>query len=263
MSNFVEVTLQNAAYGGDMIGRLPDGRAVFVPFGIPGETVRVAIVQDKKKFARGEIIEVLEPSPFRITAPCAHFTDCGGCHYQHISYDQQLQIKRTILQEQLERIGRLDSPPVAQVLPSPSQLYYRNHVKFHMSPQGKPGFVRANKKGVLQVAECRLPETPLAEIWPLFEIEPGSGISSLGLRLGIEDDILVVLESQHPFGAQFDIESIPISVVHISPGNSIVLAGSDYTIMQLKEKQFRVSGQSFFQVNKSRLLVNTAFIISG
>ena len=249
MTNQVEVTLQNAAYGGDMIGRLPDGRAVFVPFGIPGETVRLAITQDKKKFARGEIVEVLEPSPDRIAAPCAHFSECGGCHYQHISYNQQLQLKRTILQEQLERIGHLESPPVAEVIPSPKQLYYRNHVKFHISREGKPGFVRANKQGVMPLAECRLPETLLAEIWPLLEIDPGSGISSLGLRLGIEDDVLVVLESQHPFGVQFDVESIPISVVHISQGNAIVLAGSDYTIMQVKERQFRVSGQSFFQVN--------------
>lgn len=249
MTNQVEVTLKNAAYGGDMIGRLPDGRAVFVPYAIPGETVRLAITQDKKNFARGEIVEVLEPSPFRTTAPCAHFSECGGCHYQHISYDQQLQLKRTILQEQLERIGRLESPPVAEVVPSPNQLYYRNHIKFHISREGKPGFVRANKQGVMPIVECRLPETLLAEIWPLLEIDPESGISSLGLRLGIEDDILVVLESQHPFGAQFDIESIPLSVVHISPGNAIVLAGSDYTILQVKEKQFRVSGQSFFQAN--------------
>jgi 23S rRNA (uracil1939-C5)-methyltransferase len=249
LTNQVEVTLQNAAYGGDMIGRLPDGRAVFVPFGVPGETVRLTITQDKKNFARGEIVEVPEPSPYRIPAPCAHFSECGGCHYQHISYDQQLQLKKTILQEQLERIGRLEAPPVAEVIPSTNQLSYRNHIKFHISPEGKPGFIRANKRGVMPIVECRLPETLLAEIWPLLEIEPGSGISSLGLRLGIEDDILVVLESQHPFDAQFDIESIPLSVVHISPENSIVLAGSDYSIMQVKERQFRVSGQSFFQVN--------------
>ena len=249
MSNIVEINLDNAAYGGDTIGRLPDGRAVFVPFGIPGETVRIKIVLDKKKFARGELVEVLDPSPSRISARCAHFLDCGGCHYQHIAYDQQLLIKEKVLRDQLERIGRLVSPPIEAVVPSPNKFGYRNQVKFHISRSGKPGFFRANKNGVLEISECHLPELPLADIWRLLEIDPESGLSALGLRLGIEDDILVTLESKGQFAAEFDIEDLPVSVVHVSPGHTEVLAGSEYTIMQVKDRQFRVSGGSFFQVN--------------
>jgi len=249
LSNIVTVTLDNAAYGGDSIGRLPDGRAVFVPFGIPGETVRIRITQDKKKFARGEIVEVLEPSPLRIEALCPHFTECGGCHYQHIAYHQQLQIKGKVLRDQLERIGRLVSPPVEAVVPSPNEFNYRNQVKFHLDQSGQPGFIRANKRGVMGITECYLPELPLVDIWPLLQIDPESGLSALGLRLGIEDDVMVTLESKHPFDADFNIETLPVSVVHRSPGHTEVLAGSDYTIMQVKDRRFRVTGGSFFQVN--------------
>jgi 23S rRNA (uracil1939-C5)-methyltransferase len=245
----VEINLDNAAYGGDTIGRLPDGRAVFVPFGIPGEKVQIQIVLDKKKFARGELVEVLAPSPSRISARCAHFFDCGGCHYQHIAYDQQLLIKEKVLQDQLERIGRLVLPPIEPVVPSPNKFGYRNQVKFHINQSGKPGFFRANKNGILEISECHLPEMPLADIWRLLEIDPGSGLSALGLRLGIEDDILITLESKGQFAAEFDIEDLPVSVVHVSPGHMEVLAGSEYTIMQVKDRQFRVSGGSFFQVN--------------
>lgn len=249
MSKIVELTLDNAAYGGDTIGRLPDGRAVFVPFGIPGETVRIKIVVDKKKFARGELLEVVSPSPSRIESRCRHFADCGGCHYQHISYDQQLLIKQNILQDQLERIGRLASPSVEPVIPSPKNFNYRNNIEFHLSRGHKPGFIRANKRGVLEITECHLPEDQINSFWPLLEFEPESGISSLGFRLGIEDDILVTMKSDHQFDAEFNIESLPVSVVHLSPENLEVLAGSEYTIMQVKDRKFRVSAGSFFQVN--------------
>ena len=84
-----EVTLTTFTYGGDAMGRLPDNRAVFVPVGLPGEKVRVRLVQEKKNFARGEIVEILESSPDRINAKCKHFTECGGCHYQNLPYEKQ------------------------------------------------------------------------------------------------------------------------------------------------------------------------------
>ena len=140
LSKIIELTPDNAAYGGDAIGRLPDGRAVFVPFAIPGERVSIKIVMDKKKFARGELVEILDPSPSRIEPRCPHFAECGGCHYQHITYHQQLLFKKKILQDQLERIGRLSSPPVEAVVPSPHQFNYRNQVKFQLDQNGKPGF---------------------------------------------------------------------------------------------------------------------------
>ena len=249
LSKIIELTPDNAAYGGDAIGRLPDGRAVFVPFAIPGERVSIKIVMDKKKFARGELVEILDPSPSRIEPRCPHFAECGGCHYQHITYHQQLLYKQKILQDQLERLGRLSSPPVKAVVPSPHQFNYRNQIKFQLDQKGKPGFIRTNKRGVLEINQCHLPELPLADIWPLLEIDPGSGVSTLGLRLGIQDDVLVALESQHPFSAEFDIENLPVSVIHHSPGYTEVLAGSEYTLMSVKDRQFRVSGRSFFQVN--------------
>ena len=249
MSKIVELCLDNPAYGGDTIGRLPDGRAVFVPFSIPGEEVRIRIIADKKKFARGELLEVLNPSPFRREPRCQHFTACGGCHYQHITYDKQLQLKHKILQDQLERIGRLVSPQVEPVIPSPNKFNYRNQVQFHLSRGNKPGFIRSNKQGILEITECHLPEETINNFWPLLEIDPETGVSSLGLRLGIEDDILVTLESSVPFNADFNIESLPVSVVHLSPGKLEILAGSEYTVIQVKDRKFRVSAGSFFQVN--------------
>ncbi len=112
----VNVTLTTLAYGGEALGRLEDGRAVFVPFALPGEVVRVRLVEEKRNHARAELVEVLEPSAGRIPPRCAHFGACGGCHYQHMPYEAQLAAKTAILREQLERIGRFSDPPVREAV---------------------------------------------------------------------------------------------------------------------------------------------------
>src|SRR4030042_140402 len=105
MGDTFEVRIERLVYGGDAIGRLEDGRAIFVPFVIPGELVRLRLVEEKPRFARGELVEILEPSPQRVTPRCQHFTYCGGCHSQHMNYPTQIEAKSAILKEQLVRIG--------------------------------------------------------------------------------------------------------------------------------------------------------------
>jgi len=107
--SIITIDLDTFAYGGETIGRLKDGRAVFVPYSLPGERVRVSLIEEKKGFARAKLIDVIEPSPQRTNARCPHFMDCGGCHYQHIPYDVQLQSKSEILSDVLTRCGNLCS----------------------------------------------------------------------------------------------------------------------------------------------------------
>ncbi|MGZ9225219.1 MAG: TRAM domain-containing protein, partial [Anaerolineales bacterium] len=103
-----EITLTTFTDGGDALGRLEDGRAVFVPFGLPGERVRIRLTDEKRNFARGELVQVLDASPYRIIPRCIHFGVCGGCHYQNLRYEDQLLAKTEILRDQLIRIGRIE-----------------------------------------------------------------------------------------------------------------------------------------------------------
>jgi len=138
-----EIQLEKLTYGGAAMGRLSDNRAVFVPFGLPGERVRVRLVEEKKNFARGEIVEILEASPDRIEAKCIHFGECGGCHYQNLPYEKQTQAKKDVLIDQLKRIGKLENPPVKLMAACPNPWNYRNHVQFHLTEIGKVGYARA------------------------------------------------------------------------------------------------------------------------
>src|SRR5512141_364646 len=144
----LELLLEKHTYGGDAMGRLPDNRAVFVPFGLPGERVRIRLTEEKKNFARGEIVEIIESSPDRIVGKCKHFGVCGGCHYQNLPYEKQLATKTEILRDQLTRIGKVENPPVKPMVASPSPWNYRNHVQFSLVEMGKLGFQAPNSNRV-------------------------------------------------------------------------------------------------------------------
>jgi 23S rRNA (uracil1939-C5)-methyltransferase len=236
-------------YGGEVMGRLPDGRAVFVPFAIPGETVRLRLVEEKRGFARAELLEVLQPAPERITPRCRHFGVCGGCHYQHLPYPEQLAAKTAILRDQLERIGKIPQPPLQPAVPCPLPYAYRNHVQFHLTHSGQLGYHKQACAEVFAIQECHLPAEPLAALWPQVEIEPVPGLERLSLRLGAGDDLLLALEGADPKAPEFGVEELPLSAVYLSPAGLQILAGSDYLMMEVLDRPFRVSAESFFQVN--------------
>lgn len=271
----LDLALTTLTYGGDAMGRDSAGRAVFVPFGLPGETVRVRLVDERKHFARAELLEVLHASPKRIAPKCKHFftpldpltgaggqgvrAACGGCHYQNLPYPDQLAAKTDILRDQLARIGKIESPPVREIVPSPKEWYYRNHVQFHLDEQGRLGFVAAGVsdspsptgrgargEGVLPISECHLPEEPLNALWPNLHFEPGTALERISLRAG--EELLLVLESDSPETPEIEIEA-ELSVVHLTEDDAVVIAGDDHLVIEVMGRPFKVSAGSFFQVN--------------
>lgn len=273
-SDTYDIILSTLAFGGDALGRLPDdasrpGLAVFVPYALPGEIVRVRLVEEKRSHARAELLEVLTPSADRVTPRCPHFFSiqnqqsainnlpCGGCHYQHLSYSAQLAAKTAILRDQLERIGGLKNPPIQPAAPSPTPWNYRNHVQFHLTPQGKLGFEAPHSHRVIPIRECHLPEDPLNQLWPQLDLAPLPGLERVSLR-GTRDgeEIMLILEGGDPQSLSFVVEELPISAVHLSPAGPLVLAGSEAITMEVSAtpgtRLFRVSAESFFQVNTSQ-----------
>jgi 23S rRNA (uracil1939-C5)-methyltransferase len=240
--------LEKLAYGGDAMGRLDDGRAVFVPFGLPGERVRIRLTEEKRNFARGELLEILEASPHRIIPRCKHFGVCGGCHYQNLPYEEQLNAKTGILRDQLSRIGKIENPPVQKMVASPDPWNYRNHVQFHLAEEGKLGYVRVDVPTIFPITECHLPEGFLNSIWPQLEFESGTNIERVSLRAGKDHDSILILESDSPESPELEIEAC-ISVVHMFEENIVVIAGNDHVVMSVSGRDFRVSPTSFFQVN--------------
>jgi len=246
-----EITFTTFTYGGDTMGRLADGRAVFIPFGLPGERVRVRLTEEKRSFARGELVEVLEVSPRRIIPRCIHFGVCGGCHYQNLPYEDQLLAKTEILRDQLIRIGKIENPPVQKMVASSNPWNYRNHVQFHLTKDGRLGYMGAgttSAQGIIPISECHLPEVFINSLWPQLEFEPEMNIERVSLRAGKDEDLMLVLESDSPDAPELETEA-EISVAHVYGVNAVVIAGNDHIVLRVLGRDFRTSAASFFQVN--------------
>lgn len=243
-----EITLEKLTYGGEAMGRLPDGRAVFVLFGLPNEIVKIKLTQEKQNFARGEIIEILKPSAERIQAKCKHFGECGGCHYQHLTYENQLKAKTEILRDQLQRIGKIENPPVQAMIPSPNQWNYRNNIQFHLTEEGKVGFIHSKGNSAFAIEECHLPENQIDSFWKELNFESNLNIERISLRNGDENDLMLILESESPETPELEVEA-DVSVIHVYENHPVVIAGQEHTFIKILDKDFKVSAQSFFQVN--------------
>src|SRR5438270_9288953 len=150
VSNF-EVTVEKLVYGGDGLQRL-DGRVVFAPFVLPGERIRARAEQEKPGLVRARMLEVLEAAPERVAAPCPIFGRCGGCHYQHAPYEYQLAAKRSILVEELRRLGKVEAPEEIRVL-SAEPFGYRNRVQLAVE-EARIGYREARSHKLCAVSEC-------------------------------------------------------------------------------------------------------------
>ena len=130
------LSIEKLIYGGDGLARTspgPDGRsmAVFVPFVLPEEQVEAELLQSKPGFARATVTQLIKESPDRIAPYCPYFQQCGGCHYQHIPYERQLELKTDILRETLQRIAKIDLNDGIRVHPSPP-WHYRNRTRLQI-----------------------------------------------------------------------------------------------------------------------------------
>ena len=244
----MDLTLTGMAYGGDAFGRNEQGTMVFVPFALPGERVRVEIIEAHKRWCRGRLIEILEPSPVRQEPRCPHFGLCGGCHYQHMSYAEQLRTKSEILRSQFERIGNLKNPPIKPILPSPSPWNTRNHIQFSLTPSGRLGFVTADEHRVFPVETCLLPEPILVDLWPRIQFESNEDLERVVLRAGADEECLVIMEANRNPDVEVAID-LAASIVWRSPTGSFVLAGEAFLPLDVLGHRFRVSAGSFFQVH--------------
>src|SRR5690606_10042060 len=150
----VELAIDALGFGGVGVGRDASGLVCLVPRTLPGERVEVEIVDRKPTLARARLRAVLAPSPQRVEPPCAYFPTCGGCHLQHLAYEDQLVAKREVFVRDLARaLGDEVAAKVAAVVPSPAPLGYRNRTSYHVR-DGRLGFVDPLAGALVEVDRC-------------------------------------------------------------------------------------------------------------
>lgn len=240
----VEVDLHGIAHGGEAVGRLPDGRAVFVGRAVPGERVRIRVVEDKKRWARAELIEVVTASPDRVEPPCPYVPECGGCDLQHVDPARQRVMKTRIVREQLERLGGIEAPPVDDIRAVGPDVRYRESARFHAVADGRLGFHAAASHEVVPVADCLI----LHELPQLLREQVGdrTGASEVTVRAPHSGRVAVL----HPGPGPLDIPEGSFDVALAQPDGSLApLRGDGVLSSNIAGFTYRYDASCFFQVN--------------
>lgn len=238
----VEVQIEKLVYGGDGLARL-DGQILLVPFVLPGERVTVTTELAKAGLLRGTLLNVIEAAPQRITPRCEYFANCGGCHYQHADYALQLEQRKSILRETLQRLGGIKYDDEIPVL-SAEPWHYRNRIQLHFSDR-KMGFHQAASHALCAVNHCEISSPALNDAiaklqaairqpqWPQF-------LRSVELFTNESELQMTVVDSVRPVAARF-FEWCASFLDSFAPG-PIEYSAAGHT--------FRISRGSFFQVNR-------------
>jgi 23S rRNA (uracil1939-C5)-methyltransferase len=281
----IDVELTDLAYGGDAVGRY-EGRVLFVPGGIPGERVRVEIVEERRGHARAELLEILRPAPERIEPVYPELTN-SGCHWQHIAYPAQLTWKAHIVRQLLVRIGKQPDALVHPTIGMPVTVppwHYRNYAVFTVGPAGEIGFKFTESHDVQDLEECGLLHPALDQVYKLvrrklidyFGDSLGQMLQSVTIRgaigavsnaaTGIATNAVkavptLLILNARPGSTFEDPHQLAQELMTIAPGivgviiervggrYGRVFVGQEFLTDVVLGRRFRISADSFFQVN--------------
>ena len=201
------VEIEKPVYGGACLTRI-EGKAVFVPFTLPGEQARVRITQSKPGYTTAEVDEIIRAAPERITPACPHFGACGGCHYQHADYATQLALKQAILRETLERGGARVLEKIDVLSGEPWR--YRNRIRLAFDAAGKLGYRGRRSRVVVPLRECPIAAPLLVEAARSFtevlrEFTPALRPTEIALFCdAAETTLLATVFTASPIKLRFD-----------------------------------------------------------
>jgi 23S rRNA (uracil1939-C5)-methyltransferase len=237
-----EMTAIDVAHGGEAVARV-DGKTHFVAGVIPGETVEAEVVEDRGRWARARLVDVITPSQHRVDPPCPLFGTCGGCTWQFADYAIQLDWKRNTVAGQLTHIGGLADPPVRPTLTAGDPYAYRNRMDFSVLG-GHPALYRPRSNDLVAVDACLLLHHDLSELYAgLGDL---SGVRRLTVRVGTRTgDLMAIVEGKVPPQAA----GWPAAVLQRRGGSYRTIRGLRWIEEEVAGTRFRIPGGAFFQVN--------------
>ncbi|PYX24665.1 MAG: class I SAM-dependent RNA methyltransferase [Acidobacteria bacterium] len=267
--------MEKLVYGGDGLARLPadehgPGKAVFAPFVLAAEEIEASLLEQKPGFARARAEQILQPSPYRVPPPCPYFQRCGGCHYQHASYEHQLEIKAAILKENLRRIAKLELPIDLSIHPSPA-LNYRNRTRLRVqTSEFALGYYKFGSHELLPVEQCPI-SSPLINraiggFWELGRAgKLPTGIQEIEFFANADDSQLLVeayVASDDDSIARWagevragfpEIAGVVVFRNAMRAGmqpERLAVSGAEEINYRTARANYRVSAGSFFQTNR-------------
>jgi 23S rRNA (uracil1939-C5)-methyltransferase len=262
----VLVQIEKPIYGGAFLAR-DEGKAIFVPLALPGEQVRVRVVEEKRGYATAEIEQLVASAPERIVPGCPHFGSCGGCQYQHAGYETQLCLKEAVLRETLERGGIHVADDITVLAGDP--WGYRNRIRLAVDAHGNPGYRGRRSHAVVPIRECNiaaplLVHAAVAAGEVLKSFAPALRASELALFCNSDETaLLLTLFVASPAKVGFDEFAVALrnripqlrgaelvfETAH-QPPRTLAQWGATSIQYRAAGAEYRVDHGGFFQVNR-------------
>ncbi|WP_457677812.1 class I SAM-dependent RNA methyltransferase [Thermovibrio sp.] len=260
-----KLRIEKLVYGGKGLGRL-NGKTVFIPQVAPGDLVLAQEIANKSGYIEAKPLKILERGKGRVRPKCPYFGRCGGCDWQHVGYKEQVKAKRLIVEENLQKIGKIRKPNIAEVIPSPSPWNYRNRAQIKVKG-GKVGFFAKGSHFVVEVERCPLLKENLEGIFPklkeLLKLLPTQPSEFHLYSSSVKDEVLLKIV----YAERFKKFELPVEKVKEVLGVNLVgygiykvgregyperikFFGRDFVYEKVGKFKFRVSADSFFQVNR-------------
>lgn len=256
----VQVAIDSMAFKGYGVSRI-HGKVVFVPCTVVGDKAWVEIVEEKKNYSTGRLIDLIEPSPRRVNPPCPYFGTCGGCQWQHINYPGQPELKKEILQDLLKRLGRLQEIPSIGVFPSPKPYDYR--IRIQLKVRGNAmGYYREGSHQIVDIDHCPISHPLVNRILRRLRGESAvfQLIKEIEINVSPEEGRGMILFHPHSHNRQIEpfakrlLQSEPIlGGIAVAGKGKLVLFGDslEFTVPSYQDRNLdlRISPGSFSQVN--------------
>lgn len=212
MKDIIELKLTGVAHGGEALGKY-DNRTIFVAYALPGERVRVQITESHKRWARAQLLDVIEPSPSRTTPVCPWFgpDGCGGCQWQHVARPAQLDYKARILRDQLQRLGGVKKPLVRKTRSAGEAWRYRTRMVFYSAGETL-GLRQPGGYDVQPIDACPVLHPDLEALFQDFNVA-WDGLRSVDLTVSLSTgEKLVALRTRGDEAPAIEVD-FPVSIV--------------------------------------------------
>ncbi|OGJ89575.1 MAG: 23S rRNA (uracil-5-)-methyltransferase RumA [Candidatus Raymondbacteria bacterium RifOxyC12_full_50_8] len=293
MEKAIEIIVDRMALAGEGVGRI-NTIPVFVAGALSGERVRARITERKKSYMRGQTMEILSPSADRVSPACPVYGMCGGCNVMHLAYGAQVQYKKQLVCEAMQRIGGFSSIPVNECIASPHEFGYRNKIQVPIREKKRRlvmGFFAQNSHDVVPVASCPVHCEQGNRVYGVVrDMVTRSGIHAYSeqAHTGVlrhvlvrtarfTGESLVCLISMAPSGQRLEqlaralcakcpgVKGVVLNI-NKTRGNVILgqatyqLAGQPYVTEEIEGLRFRITAPSFFQINSAQITVMHSII---
>lgn len=259
-----EATIESLDFFGNGITHI-DGKVCFIKNTLPGEKVNFSIEENRKNYSKGVLHGLIKNSPHRIQPKCIYFEKCGGCDFQHIPYEYELNIKKNHIKESLKRIGNINIDNDFDIIESPIEYYYRNNVTFHIE-NGLAGFYEKKSHKNIIISSCCITNERINKAISIINSLRLDKVKEINIRIDNNENLIVIIRGNCKQDFNKIIKETIIDGIILIDNKKETVFGLNKLTYNVGNVKLNLPYDSFFQINTDaaeQMMIQIKKILSG